>query len=154
MKCFWVFIILVFAVECGASQELSILPGLFGLKYYCGGERVTKKQVNEMMKTAPLAYTKWDKSNDEHLGALVSGSAMLLMTYLTMRNSFEGTNAKVYAYGSIGFGVVTIILELSSISDRNSAILDYNKLVTKGQSTQRSLSFEPSKEGIGVTMKF
>ena len=154
MKLFWICLIFFGSSAAALAQEISVYPGFWGLKYFKGGERISKKIVANELKSVPSAYINWEKSNDQHLGAMVACGAMLGLGIITLQNAFEMKDEKVYAYGTIGFGILSIVLELSSISARKKAILNYNKHVTKGQSNQRSLSLEPTNNGIGFFMKF
>lgn len=154
MKLFSLFLILLFSTKASVAQEISVYPGILGMNYYQSGERISKSFVTEKMKSVPSAYAKWEKSSDQHLGALVSGGAMLGLGVMTLHNAFAMKDSKVYAYGTFGFGILSIVLELSSVSTRRKAILDYNQHISKQKNTGLSFSILPSNEGLGVALKF
>ncbi|MFN8339640.1 MAG: hypothetical protein U0T36_11550 [Saprospiraceae bacterium] len=120
MKLFWICLIFFGASAAALAQEISVYPGIWGLTSFKGGERISKKIVANELKSVPSAYINWEKSNDQHLGAMVACGAMLGLGIISLQNAFEMKDEKVYAYGTIGFGILSIVLELSSISARKS----------------------------------
>lgn len=147
---------LLFITGCiinGNSQEITMFPGFFSVKYYQDDVRISKSQVANLMMSQPESNKYWKKAKSQNTTAwlLLGAQAGMLVWQVNRINNNEDYTTPQIAGLACGVGVIGFAL--SSSSNQKKAILSYNKAVKK-QKKETTYFMGTTANGLGLVIRF
>lgn len=122
---FWLS--MCFSAEC-LSQEISMHRG-FGIKYYEGEIKISKRKVGELMMSDQEASRLWKKYNRQEKYTLIAAASSLgFLAWQNHRLWAHNREGIIWpTIGTIASGVSVVYFGLSYWNLRKKAILRYNQ---------------------------
>lgn len=130
------------------AQELSKIQRGFKINHYRGDELITKKDFIAHLKTNEKAIKHWSKSRVFNTLSIVSlASEFGFAAWNLSDGKDKNRAASTGLYSSLG--AVFIFSFIQGLQEKK-AISEYNKAVKK----TNTVSFKPSKKGLGIVFEF
>jgi len=142
-------IVLLFSIQSSA-QEISVMPGIWGNKYFQYDDRIDKTQLEYLLSQDPEANKLWKKSKRHNIYAWTSVAAQLGCLVWFFKRNADGDSIVVPLVGAVGFGAVGIGYAFSTTNLHKEAILLYNKNVKRTSHIQ----IGPTYNGYGLVLSF
>ncbi len=133
-----------------SAQEVTMFPGFLGTKYYQDDTRIDSKELKSILYQDAAAKKYLDKSDGQYTGALVAFGAEVGFLIWQLSRASNHESQTVPFVGVLVSGVVSIVLSLSSNSNKKKAILAFNKSLD----SDTSFRLSPSKSGLGIALNF
>ena len=141
----------IFGTNQLISQEITMFPGVFSMKYYQDDTPISKQQFETLLLKDTEANQLWKKSK-QHLtiGLIAYGAEIGLLLWQFNGININENEPKIGPLiGAVGFAGVALGFGLSANKLRREAILTYNKNLELG-----SINFGPTYNGVGLVMSF
>ena len=81
-----------------SAQEITVFPGGWGEQYYQDKEKLTWKEVNEIMMESQAAQKEWQKSKKLALGGIGFGLANLASTRFGLVSNLDQKQTSYWTY--------------------------------------------------------
>ena len=134
----------------GISQELTVFPGAWTIKYYEDRIEIDRNRFESLVKTEPEAYAFLKKSNRQRnitIAAVVAELGFAIWYFNTLTNDNSST---VPAVGVLATAGVSWGFTISSQKNFREAVLTYNDKKTYTS----SLHIGQTHNGLGMVFSF
>ncbi|HEA23028.1 hypothetical protein LCGC14_2133920 [marine sediment metagenome] len=135
-----------------SAQEITVFPGSWGEQFYQDKEKLTWKEVNEIMMESQVAQQEWQKSKKLALGGIGFALANLGSTVWLVSNLDQNKPLTGPIIAAAGTGIIGMIFFKASGDNKRRAILSYNDGL--GGGTSFHLVPVNNQNGTGVALKF
>lgn len=136
-----------------SAQEITVFPGSWGEQFYQDKEKLTWKEVNEIMMESQVAQEEWRKSKKLALGGLIFGVANLGSAVWLISNLDQNKPLTGPIIATVGTGLAGLVFFKASAKNKRMAILNYNDSV-EGGGTSFRLVPTSDENGVGLALKF
>lgn len=131
------------------SQEITMFPGFWRMKYYEDDKQISRKEVETLMLQDDEANRLWQKSKKHMSFAVLGLGAQLGFLFWQLDRSNNRESQTAPFIGVLGSAAVSIGFYVSSNNLKKKAILKYNNSVDVG-----TLNIGPTYNGLGWSGHF
>ncbi len=132
------------------AQEITMFPSFWGYEFYQDDERIDREQLASLFENNQETLDLWKKSNTLESLAWVSFAAETGFAIWTFKDLQNDEHSIVPALATLGSAVAVVIFTQLSNKNKKEAILRYNQ----GLESKTTFRIEPSKNGLGVVLRF
>jgi len=131
------------------AQEITMFPGFFSVKYYQDDTKISKQQVEGLMRQDSEANELWQKSK-KHMGlAYLALGAEIGFLIVQLNKANKNENQTGPLIGVLASAGVALGFSFSASNLKKKAILKYNQNADVG-----SINFGPTYNGLGFVLSF
>lgn len=143
---------LIFFASDLTAQEITSFSGFMGDEFYQDKEKLSWKEINEIMTESQVAEIYWQKSKKQMLGTLAVGAVNLGSAIWFVVNEMDNKPVTAPLITFAGTGLIGAIIHHSAMKNKKMAILEYNDSLGK----KTSFYMEPTsnENGVGLALKF
>jgi len=134
------------------AQEITSFPSFFGDEFYQDKEKLSWKEVNDIMTESQVAEIYWQKSKKQMLGTLAVGTLNLGSAIWFVVNEMDDKPVTAPLITFAGTGLIGSLLYCSAMKNKKNAILEYNDSL--GNKTSFYLVPTSDEYGVGLALRF
>jgi len=129
-----------------------MFTGLFGYEFYQDDKKIDRKYAKQLMSDVPSSQLLWKKGNiNQGIGVGLIGVQIGFGVWM-IRNTEQNKSITIPTIGFAGAAISALALAIRSMTHRRNAILTYNRSFDRTGFIKYKI--EPSKEGVGIVLKF
>ncbi|MCG2460553.1 hypothetical protein K8352_07325 [Flavobacteriaceae bacterium F89] len=152
MKTFVVTGALILFTSGLAAQEITSFSGFWGTEFYQDKEKLSWKEINEIMTQNQDAEIYWQKSKKQMLATLAVGTVNLGSAIWFVVNEMDDKPVTAPLVAFAGTGLIGSIIYYSASKNKKKAILEYNDSL--GKKVSFHLVPTSNENGVGLALKF
>lgn len=133
------------------AQEITVFPGFWNLEYYKDDKKISKKQLASILEKDNEAFDLWNKSNNLNTFTWVSLAVETGFGVWTLQKLQKNENGVGPAIATLISAASVVIFASKANKKRREAILKYNQSL---DSKKITFKVEPSREGLGIVLRF